>query len=138
MPSWATANMGIYVNGKVVATGAPGSYVSLDRKWIDDDKISFVLPVALTTVKYTGLDQVNCNMDRYALLCGPILMELKGALKGPDGVRHISTRPADLSNILTPVSDNPLQFNIEGYTAFRYIPYWQVSGTFTCFPVIQP
>ena len=138
VPSWATGNMGINVNGKVVATGAPGSYVSLDRKWIDDDKISFVLPVELTTVKYTGLDQVNGNMDRYALLYGPILMALKGPLKGPDGIPHISTTLAGLSNLLTPISDNPLQFNVEGYTAFRYVPYWQVSGTFTCFPIIQP
>jgi DUF1680 family protein len=138
VPAWATGNMEIKVNGKLVATGTPGTYASVIRKWSNNDKISFMLPMALTTVKYTGLDQVNGNLDRYALLYGPILMALKGPLKGSDGIPHISITPAGLSNLLTPISDSPLQFNVEGYPAFRYVPYWQVSGTFTCFPIIQP
>jgi uncharacterized protein len=138
VPSWAIKSMEIKVNGKVVATGTPGSYVSLNRRWMDKDKISFVLPIALTNVKYTGLDQINGNMDRYALLYGPILMALKGPLKGPDGVPHISTTLTGLPNLLTTIKERPLQFNVEGYPAYKYVPYWWVSGTFTCFPIIQP
>jgi hypothetical protein len=101
-------------------------------------KMSFVLPLAMTTVKYTGLDQVNGNMDGYALLYGPIMMRLKDPLKGPDSVPHICTMLTGLANLLTTIPERPLQFNVEGYPEYRYVPYWQVSGTFTCFPIIQP
>lgn len=137
IPSWGTGNMEIKINGKLFATGIPGTYVSVNRKWSVNDKISFTLPMSLTTVKYTGLDQVNGNLDRNALLYGPILMALEGPLKGPDGVPHIFTTSAGMTKLLTPIPDNPLQFNIKGYPSYKYIPYWQVSGSFTCFPIIN-
>ena len=138
VPSWATGNMAISINGKAVAAGIPGTYVSINRKWSDNDKITFSLPITLTTVKYTGLDQVNGNMDRYALLYGPILMALQGPLTGPDNVCQIGVAPTDLPELLTPVSDIPLYFNIRNYPAYKYVPYYQVSETFTCFPIVQP
>jgi hypothetical protein len=138
VPSWASGNMTINVNGKPVATGTPGTYVSLNRKWSDNDKISFTLPISLTTVKYTGLDQVNGNLDRYALLYGPLLMALQGPLSGPDKVPQIISTPDGMKDILTTLPESPLQFNIKGYPLYKYMPYWQVSGTFTCFPIVQP
>jgi len=138
VPSWSFRKMAVSINGKLAATGVPGTYVSINRKWSDNDKISFTLPMALTTVKYTGLDQVNGNMDRYALLYGPLLMALQAPLTGPDKVPRIATTPANLSELLTSVPGSPLRFDIEGYPSYRYVPYWQVSGTFTCFPIVQP
>ncbi len=137
VPSWATKEMAISINGKVAVTGVPGTYISVDRKWSDNDTISFTLPISLTTVKYTGLDQINGNLDRYALLYGPVLMALKGDLNSPDKVPQIATTPADLPGILTPIPGNPLQFKVKGYPSYKYIPYWQVSETFTCFPIIN-
>jgi len=137
VPSWASGNMTININGKPAATGTPGTYVSLNRKWYSNDKISFTLPISLTTVKYTGLDQVNGNLDRYALLYGPVLMALQGPLTGPDKVPQIASTADGLEDLLTPASGSPLQYNVKGYPSYKYVPYWLVSGTFTCFPIVQ-
>jgi hypothetical protein len=138
VPSWSIGNMAINVNGKVAATGTPGTYVSINRLWSNNDKINFTLPISLTTVKYTGLDQVNGNMDRYALLYGPILMALQGPLTGMDNIPNIASTPANLPEILIPIPGSPLKFNIKGYASYKYVPYWKVQGTFTCFPIVEP
>ena len=138
VPSWASGDMKINVNGKTVAIGRPGTYTPVNRKWKNNDIISFELPMAMATIKYTGLDQIDGNLDRYALLYGPILMALAGPLKGPDSVPQISATPEALADLLEPNPDNPLEFSVHGYPAYKYVPYWKVSGTFTCFPVIQP
>jgi uncharacterized protein len=138
IPSWAANDMAIRVNGKFVAIGIPGSYVSINRKWSNNDNISFTLPMTFTTIKYSGLDQVNGNMDRYALIYGPLLMALQGPLNGPENVPQIVIKPADLPGLLTTIQNNPLQFNIKDYPSYKYVPYWQASGAFTCFPIIKP
>jgi hypothetical protein len=93
--------------------------------------------MSFSTVKYTGLDQVNGNMDRYALLYGPLLMAFQGPLTGPDKVANIKSEPASLQDILSQVKDSPLQFNVAGYDAYKFVPYWQATGEFTCFPIVQ-
>jgi DUF1680 family protein len=137
IPSWVSGNIVININGKPTATGTPGTYVSLNRKWFNKDKITFTLPMSFSTIKYTGLDQVNGNMDRYALLYGPLLMAFQGPLIGPDKVANIKSEPANLQDILSPVKDSPLQFNVAGYDAYKFVPYWQATGEFTCFPIVQ-
>jgi len=138
VPSWASGSMAVKVNGNLAVTGTPGTYVSINRKWSDNDKITFTLPMSFTTVKYTGLDQINGNLDRFALLYGPILLALEGPLAGPDKVPLLASTAKNLPGLLIPLPDNPLQFNIKGYSKYRYVPYWQVSGNFTCFPIVQP
>jgi hypothetical protein len=139
VPRWATGTMAIKVNGSEVASGTPGSYVSLDRMWSDGDTISFVLPIGFKTVKYTGLDQVEGNYDRYALLHGPVLMALQGELQGPGGVPRLAVAPEDLPGLLKPVDGKPLEYEVTGYPDYRYRPYWNIdTETFTCFPVVQP
>ena len=53
-PSWATAEMPIYINRKLAATGKPGSYVALDRTWKSGDTVSFALPAGFRLTRYTG------------------------------------------------------------------------------------
>ncbi len=131
VPSWAAGPMEIKVNGERAALGAPGRYASLRRKWASQDVIRFTLPMSFTTVKYTGLDQAPDNVDRCALLYGPILMALN------DAQGRIRTAPANLPGLLAAVASRPLHYEVTG-TAYRYLPYWQVSGGFTCFPMVQP
>jgi hypothetical protein len=139
VPSWAKGEMRVVVAGSDYASGTPGSYISLKRTWSEGDTISFKLPIGFTAVKYTGLDQIEGNYDRYALMYGPVLMALQGDLNGPGGVPQIAVAPDDLPGLLTPVEANPLEYNIKGYPGYRYVPYWKIdTESFTCFPVVQP
>ncbi|MCL5096149.1 MAG: glycoside hydrolase family 127 protein [Candidatus Omnitrophica bacterium] len=131
VPSWAAENMDINVNGKRAATARPGSYASIRREWADNDVVSFTLPMGFKTIKYTGLDQATDNVDRYFLLKGPILLALNDA----NGRIHADS--ATLPSLLTPVEDSPLHYEVKG-TAYQYLPYWQVTSNFTCFPMVQP
>ena len=113
--------------------------MSLKRTWTEGDTICFTLPVGFTPVKYTGLDQIGGNYDRYALMYGPILMALQGDLDGPGGVPQIAVTPEDLPGLLTPVEGHPLAYHIRRHPGYKYMPYWQIdTASFTCFPVVQP
>jgi hypothetical protein len=130
VPSWATGKMDIAVNGKRAVTGKPGSYASIRRKWANNDLIEFMLPMGFTTVKYTGFEQPAGNVDRYALLRGPILMALN------DAEGRIRTDAATLPSLLTAVEGSPLDYEVKG-TSYRFVPYWQVGDNFSCFPMVQ-
>jgi DUF1680 family protein len=131
VPSWAAGPMEIKVNGERTALGAPGRCTSLRRKWAGQEVIRFTLPMRFTTVKYTWLDQAPDHVDRCALLYGPILMALN------DTQERICTAPATLPGLLAAVTGRPLHYEVPG-TGYQYLPYWQVSGGFTCCPMVQP
>jgi len=138
VPSWAKGEMRVIVNDLDYALGTLGSYLSLKRTWLNGDTISFKLPIGFTLVKYTGLDQVEGNYDRYALMYGPILMALHGDLDGLGGVPQIAVTPDDLPNLLTPIKGKPLEYNVDGYPEYKYVPYWKIdTEPFTCFPIVQ-
>jgi DUF1680 family protein len=143
VPAWAAAPMQITVNREAAVTGAPGSYVTLDRTWSTGDKIRFTLPMQLKLTRYEGLDQVPGHA-RYALEYGPILLALIGsdsaALTAPAGLsRRQADRPHEaILDLIHQDPNRPLHFTIEGHPQFSYIPYWQVvTEPFTCFPVIE-
>jgi DUF1680 family protein len=138
VPSWASGDMPIYVNGKKVATGKPGTYQTLERKWSAGDKISFRLPITFKLTPYTGQDEIGRDHDHYALTYGPILMALVGQVdKG--GHAHIPLAPTQVVKHLEPEAGKPLHFVITGDDQHHYIPYYQVHDqeNFTCYPVIR-
>ena len=139
IPCWAASNIVVEVNGAGEVVGTPGTYVELTRKWSNGDVLGFTLPIGFYAVRYTGLDQVEGNFDRYALKYGPALMALCGELTGPGDVPRIATSAADLPHLLEPVAGRPLEFMIRDYPRYRYVPYWMVDQeVFTCFPIVQP
>jgi DUF1680 family protein len=136
VPSWASQNMDVMVNSKRIATGSPGTYVSLAQSWSDGDEISFILPIKLKLSRYEGANHV-AGHHRYALEYGPILLAAVGAtdvtLKGEKG-----TRPEDFLSQLIAKSDEPLHFKIAGNDQIEYMPYWEVKEQpFTCFPILD-
>lgn len=136
IPAWAAAPMPISVNDEAAATGAPGSYVTLDRTWSTGDKVRFTLPMQLKLTRYEGLDQIPGH-QRFALEYGPILL----ALIGSDSATLTAPAGRPYEAILTRIHQDPmrpLHFTIDGHPQFTYIPYWQVvTEPFTCFPVID-
>lgn len=138
VPSWATGDMVVRVNGDETESGAPGSYLALRREWLEGDTVEFSPPTGFVLEKYVGLDQLDGNLDRYALLYGPVLMALVGELDGPGGVPRISVAPGELPELLQSVGPGSLDHSIKGYPGYTYKPYWQLTDeTFTCFPVVE-
>ena len=135
IPSWSVATMPVLVNDKLVRTGEPGTYVTLDREWSDSDVISFVLPMGFRTTCYRGADSGFNDGAHYALEYGPVLMALTGKVEGQDGV---NADPKHLSESLRPIPGKPLHFEVMGNDSLIYQPYWELQDErFTCFPRIQ-
>ncbi len=136
VPSWATREMAVSVNGKPTGAGKPGNYVTLDRAWAEGDVATFTLPAALRASRYTGVDQIP-DHDRYAVSYGPILLAAVGA---PDirlrlkDVKH----PEDLLKHLRPKPGQPLHYLVEANPGVEFMPYWQVDKEpFNCFPALD-
>jgi hypothetical protein len=137
VPSWATREMAVAVNGKTAGSGKPGSYVTIDRAWADGDVASFTLPASLVAARYTGVDQIP-NHDRYSISYGPILLAAVGA---PEVILRLSKvkRPEDLVKHLQPKPGQPLHYQVENNPAVEFMPYWQVDKEpFNCFPAVDP
>jgi DUF1680 family protein len=133
-PSWATNEMDILINGRRSATGRPGTYVSLSRKWQNGDRIHFTLPMGLKVTAYTGFDTIpHCN--RYAMEFGPILLALTGKKEAP----HIIASTADLTGDLIADATKPLHFSVAKHADYQFVPYWLLdsSRSFTVFPIVK-
>lgn len=136
VPSWSDKPMTIFVNGKKVAVGKPGSYVTIDRKWKNKDIISFTLPVSFKLIPYQGMDTISKDKDHYALEYGPILMALTGQVD-KKGNAQVELQPNELIKHLVPEHNQPLHFSIKGDTKHEYVPYYQVEDNFfTCYPIV--
>ncbi len=133
VPSWAAADMQVFVNGSEAGKGKPGSYLVIDRSWKNGDKVSFTLPMDFRVTKYTGLEK-GFEENHYAVEYGPVLMAMVGvkAKKSDIGVK---ATPENIGKLLRPVPGKLLHFSIEGNSEFEYWPYYEVQEEpFSCFP----
>ncbi|CAM4409365.1 glycoside hydrolase family 127 protein [Paenibacillus alkaliterrae] len=68
-PCWAVQGILIEVNGEKIETEAvPGSFVSINRLWLDGDAVRIVIPMSLR------LETMPDNPDRAAVFFGPVLL----------------------------------------------------------------
>jgi DUF1680 family protein len=135
IPAWAATDTSVSVNGQPVATGKPGTYVTLDRRWQNDDTIELSLPMAFTLIRYEGADR-DPRHERYALQYGPILMALHDSA---DVQREptLAINPDGLIQTLTPIAGKPLHFAVRSAPPCEYLPYWEVKDeVFSAYPVI--
>ena len=133
VPSWASKNISVTVNGSDVGSGKPGTYFVINREWKNGDVISFTIPMDFRITKYTGLEK-GFEENHYAIEYGPILMAMVGvkAKKFDIGVK---ASPENIEKMLKPVPGKPLHFSIEGNSEFEYWPYFEVQEEpFSCFP----
>lgn len=134
IPSWAVHEMSISVNGKKAASGKPGTYVTLTRKWMNNDQITFTLPAGFRMTKYTG-EEKEPGYDRYALEYGPILLAYV-SLKSQNEKIFLPVSPEKLLKSLKPVTGKPLHFTAGGSNDFEYMPYFEIQEeTFSCYPL---
>jgi len=135
VPSWAAREMKVSVNGKVVSSGRPGTYVALDRKWLSGDTIEFTLPAEVRVKRYNGKDQIP-GKTRYSFEYGPVLLAAVGASKVDFAVdkRHDAEH---LAGDLEPIDGASLHFAVPGNPGQKLVPYWEIAEEeFTCYPTI--
>ena len=136
VPVWSAGRVELRVNGKPAASGAPSSYVTLDRVWSDGDRIEFTLAPTLLVRRYTGADQLP-GRTRVSVEYGPILLAAVGGAK-VDLQLEPGAAPESLAGLLESVPGSPLHFNVRGNPGARLMPYWQVeSEEFTCYPAVR-
>lgn len=133
IPAWANGEMAITVNGTEIGKGKPGSYFLIDRKWNNNDHISFTLPMSFRLTKYTGMEK-GFEDGHYAIEYGPILMAMVGT-KGKKADFGLNISPENIISMLKKVDGSPLHFSIEGNDEFEFWPYFEVQDQpFSCFP----
>lgn len=66
-PSWS-GKAAVKVNGKKVATGKAGSYITIARNWKDGDKVEATFPMSVRAETAHG------DASRVALLYGPVVL----------------------------------------------------------------
>jgi DUF1680 family protein len=135
VPSWASREMTVSVNGKAAKTGRPGSYLPMQREWTTGDVIEFTLPTSIRVKRYEGDDQA-VGKTRYSIEYGPILLAIVGSPK-VDLTIDKGQLADHLANHLEPVAGSPLHFTVRGNPGQTLMPYWQISEEeFTCYPSI--
>ena len=149
IPSWASEDVEIKVNGGHAATGRRGSYAAIEREWTDGDEVSFTLPMGFRASKYSGGDAI-LGHDRYALEYGPLLMGVTGTpnfqerintffLPRVRGTIKIDKEPESAESWLMPIPGKPLHFSVAGQSGHEYMPYLEIQDEpFTCYPVMEP
>ncbi len=134
IPQWAAKNMPLLVNGKKVATGIPGTYVTLSRTWENGDEISFVLPMEFKTTVYKGMEEGYEDGLHHIVEYGPLLMAAVND-KNPQREVSIHIQENKLSKSLNPVDGKPLHFSIKGENNVVFRPYFELQDElFTCYP----
>ncbi len=144
IPKWQTSDVTVYINDKEEAVGKAGSYVEILRVWQEGDTVSFEFDLAPRLIKYTGHDQPKDNTDRYAMLCGPMMMALTGVEKEEvlplrnrltiePTIPRIKMSPEQLLASLK--EESPMHFSVD---RFKFVPYYAIDKEyFTCYPIIE-
>lgn len=107
VPHWATGGFFVKINGrKLKVEAVPGSYLTLNRKWKDGDRVEFRMPFQFY------LQPVMDQQNIASLFYGPVLL----AAQEPEPLkewRKITLNAEDISNS---ISGDPgqLQFKIDG------------------------
>ena len=145
VPSWMAGNMELVLDNEVLATGKPGTYITLDRVWNGETKLTFRLKRQLKVLRYQGVSTVR-GYERYALMDGPILMAVTGPyveLKKDAVGWAVGIDPNDRSSgwnckhwILNADPEDPQSFLSNSEFAVK--PYYQVGADeeFTCYPLV--
>ncbi len=127
IPQWAK-DAKIYINDVYTASGACGTYETLQRVWTTGDRMTVTFVPEIRTVCYTGVEQPEDGQKRYALFYGPYLMALVDVPEG--SIPHLDILADSLD--LEKREDGVLTINEN----IKFVPYWMIQDdtTFNCFP----
>jgi DUF1680 family protein len=118
VPHWATNGFFVKINGKEEKVKAqPGSYITLNRKWKDGDKIELRMPFGFR------LEPVMDQQNIASLFYGPILLAAQETEPRKDW-RNVTFEAADISKSIQG-DPKKLEFVIDGVT---YKPFYETYG----------
>lgn len=144
MPSWlgnATKVVRVALNGSPLATGTPGTYLSLNRTWSSGDTVSFSLAKQGRLSPYTGAEQVpGYEGRRYAVQMGPVVLACVGPSNlQPKAVAILPVDPAARPESWLVPRASPLTYGVKGAPAYEFRPLWTVTDgeQFTTFPILN-
>ena len=128
-PGWAKNGISILVNGKKLSVKAtPGTYVSVNRKWENGDKVDILMPMSLNT------EAMADNKNKVALLYGPIVLAGDLGNEEPDpqfGVPVLVTNDKPVAQWVKKVAEKPLTFKTEAVGRpgdVTLMPLYKISG----------
>jgi DUF1680 family protein len=144
-PGWATSGAILKINGKRInVRQAPGSYITLNRKWDVGDKIEITFPMSLK------LEPTPDNPNVAAVLYGPVVLAGKMGTVGmqkpapyhdpkdpyqyydynyhipADLVHSLNTKNESITDLLKPVTGEPLTFATTGTKPIIMVPYYNL------------
>ena len=124
MPGWLDAPVEVRLNGVEIASGVPGSHLSMAREWKSGDVLSFVFPMKLR-VRFARDDRTMASFFHGPLLLAGQLgregmpasdvqghMALEGAPAWPVPVR-VTPHPQEPSFDLRPLRDAPGKYEMD-------------------------
>lgn len=110
VPQWAAQPATVRVNGRVVhATGTPGTFLSLSRRWQEGDKAAVTFPKSL---RFESVDAQTPQLA--ALMYGPILLVALA-----EGEVHLQGDPAKPSEWIQRQEGTSLTFRTADGQVFR-------------------
>ncbi|MBV5314977.1 MAG: glycoside hydrolase family 127 protein [Prolixibacteraceae bacterium] len=122
VPSWTSTDYLVSVNGKALKYHVkPGSYLVINRKWENGDRIDYSFSMPVTTKEIPGNNKLK------AFLYGPIV--LSASLK--EGDREVLVSNGDPGKQLVQISKNPLRFqmiNQGDAGVLELMPYYENQG----------
>jgi len=90
-PAWATSGATVKINGKKISINQkPGSYIVINRKWNNGDKVEVTYPMTLRAIPTPD------NADKAAFAYGPIV--LAGAM-GTEGIKEPAPYAKDQNDL---------------------------------------
>jgi hypothetical protein len=144
IPSWVSeSSIPISINGSLVNSGIPGSYLKLTQYWTSLSHVTFSLPMNIRSVLYTGVSQM-LGLTRYSYLVGPVLLAAttvnrfnisSNALIVPT----VSGSRPDLWAV-TAGDGNSLHYLVDGVDDVLFQPAWEVNAIgaiMTSFPYFE-
>ncbi|HEV8215306.1 MAG TPA: hypothetical protein VGP95_05715, partial [Gemmatimonadaceae bacterium] len=119
VPSWVRRGYTVSVNGapqQIAAT--PGKYVTVERQWRDGDKVEIAMPMSFRAERTIDDPSVQ------SIFYGPTLLAVQAAPVGDTletGLINVSLYKnfklsGDFASAMTPVTDKPLHFTLNGQT----------------------
>jgi DUF1680 family protein len=118
VPHWATKGFFVKINGKEVKVKAvPGSYLTLNRKWKDGDKIELRMPFQF------HLDPVMDQQNIASLFYGPVLL----AAQETEPLKEWRKITLDAKDVSKSIKGDPekLEFVVDG---IQFKPFYNTYG----------